>query len=62
MKVVHNKEKLDIDKSKKVYECNNCGKLFNWNENSSWYGSYNTLENNEKVTYSCSKKCELLIK
>jgi len=58
MKVVFNITKEDLDSSKKVYQCNICGKLFNWNKESSWYGSdYDSENNPDKIKYFCSDKC-----
>jgi len=59
MEIAFNIKKEKIDISKNIYECSNCGKLFNWGKNSSWFGSYHNLENNpELITYSCSDKCQ----
>ena len=58
MKVVFNKQKENLDTNKEIYRCNTCGKLFNWDKNSSWFGSYRQMENNpEKLKYYCSDKC-----
>ncbi len=43
---------------KKVYECSTCGVLFNWDKNSSWYGSYKDMEEKPHlIKYYCSDKC-----
>lgn len=58
------KEKIkaeELDHTKKIYKCSNCGKLFNWNENSSWYGSIKQMDDNpDKLIYSCSDKCKTI--
>lgn len=48
--------KLDLNKN--IYECSNCEKQFNWNENSSWYGSLGQMDFGEIKIYSCSDKCQ----
>ena len=63
MDIIHNRNKLDIDESKKIYECSKCGKLFNWdkNEKSYWYGSWHQLvESPSNVKYYCSFDCATL--
>lgn len=58
MKIVHDIRNSGINTDKKVYTCSSCGKLFNWNNNSYWYGSYNDLEMRpHKIKYYCNKKC-----
>ena len=60
MKVAHNMKNLNLDESKEIYCCATCDKLFNWDENSYWYGSYREMEENSEknpVPYYCSKKC-----
>jgi len=58
MKVIHNMNKIGLDLSKKIYECSVCGKLFNWDINSSWYGSEKDAEEHpEKIKYFCSDQC-----
>lgn len=60
MKVIHNLNKLNLDTSKRIYTCTNCGELFNWSENSFWFGSYQMLENNpKKIIYACSDECRI---
>ena len=59
MKVVHIKSELRLDPSKKAYQCSICGKVFNWSLDSSWYGSYEDLEETPKgIKYFCSDKCK----
>lgn len=60
MKIAHLLKKCDINQSKKVYECDECGNLFNWNNNSYWYGSFNDLEFNKgnNILHFCSEKCK----
>lgn len=63
MKVVYNADESGIDRTKEVYQCHTCSKVFNWNSNSSWFGSYNQLENNpDEIKYFCSDKCAIIIK
>ena len=58
MKVVHDINKTGLDTNKQIYQCKTCGKLFNWDGNSSWYGSYKQMENQpDKIKYFCSDKC-----
>jgi len=60
MEIAHLLKKYDIDESKKVYECNQCKKLFNWSDNSFWYGSLKQLEFNQgnNILHFCSKECK----
>ena len=61
MKIAHLLKKCDnINESKKVYECENCNKLFNWTNNCYWYGSFNQLEFNKgnHILHFCSEKCK----
>ena len=60
MKLVHLLKKCDnLNESKKVYECNTCNKLFNWNDNSFWYGNYVTDFNiGSSILHFCSKECK----
>jgi len=56
MEVVHNIKTLETNKS--VYKCSTCDKIFNWDKDSSWYGSYKQMENEpDKIKYFCSAKC-----
>lgn len=58
MKIIHNRAGLKLTKGKQVYECNTCGELFNWDNESSWYGSYKQMEEQpNKIKYFCSDKC-----
>ncbi len=57
MDVVRNDYKgLNLDK--KVYRCSTCDKLFNWDENSSWYGSIKQMDEGTIKLFFCSDKCE----
>ena len=59
MEVVYNKTKTKLDLSKRIYECSSCGELFNWDDNSTWYGSYKQLEEEpEKIKYYCNVRCQ----
>ena len=61
MKLVHLLKKCDnLNESKKVYECSECNKLFNWNNNYYWYGSFNQLEFNQgnHILHFCSDECK----
>lgn len=58
MKIVHDINKTGLNTNKLIYQCKTCGKLFNWDSNSSWYGSYKQLEDQpDKIKYFCSDKC-----
>ena len=47
-----------VNFKKNVYRCSYCGNMFNWNKDSSWYGSYADLEDNpRKIKYACSDQC-----
>ena len=60
MKVIHNISKSNLDTSKKIYTCSNCNELFNWSDQSLWFGSYKDLENNpNRIIYCCSDKCRI---
>lgn len=49
----------NIDVNKKIYTCSQCSNIFNWNKESSWFGSYrNQEEHPERIINICSKKCE----
>jgi len=57
MKVAYKK---DIDINRNVYECSTCGKVFNWDVNSCWYGSDKQMEEHpEDIPYFCSHNCFL---
>lgn len=50
--------KLDVNQNRKIYQCSKCGNLFNWNNQSSWFGSYKQMEEDpSKLKYYCSNKC-----
>ena len=58
MEVTYSIKQFDLDLNKKVYECAVCGKLFNWNNDSRWFGSLREMDKNpEKVKVFCSEKC-----
>lgn len=58
MRVIHNGNISGVDKSRNVYVCSTCGKLFNWSDECSWFGSYKQMDNDpNSVTYYCSEKC-----
>lgn len=58
LKVTHNINKLGLDTNRQIYECSTCGNLFNWNSESSWYGSYKQWEEQpDEIKYYCSDKC-----
>lgn len=57
MKVVYNAKNNDLDPSKKVYECGWCKKLFNWDENSMWYGTLKQWDEcSDELIYSCCQE------
>ena len=60
MEIAHLLKKCGIDQAKKVYECSQCKKLFNWDNNSFWYGSLAQLEFNKgnHILHFCSKECK----
>jgi len=41
----------------KSYKCHTCGRHYNWDKDSSWYGSYEQIDNGEPVLFFCSDKC-----
>jgi len=57
MNIVHNIKNSNINLDKKVYQCTYCSSLFNWNENSSWFGSVKEMDNQEIKYFSCSDNC-----
>lgn len=57
MKVVFKNDK-PFDPNKKIYTCSICGDAFQWDNNSSLYGSVKDMEEHpEKIKYYCSDKC-----
>jgi len=63
MEISFSKKRMGLDLDKTIYECSVCRKLFNWNEQSSWYGSDKDMEeHSEKIEYFCSDKCKDLSK
>lgn len=60
MKIVHLLKKCDIDTNKNIYECSQCKKIFNWSEESFWYGNLNQLEFNQgnHIKHLCSSECK----
>ena len=58
MKVEYNIKQEGLDVNKRIYECSVCGKLFNWTDISSWYGSDKEMkEYPETIKYFCSDEC-----
>ena len=52
--------KSELDLTRPVYQCRTCGKVFNWNEESVWYGSDKQMEEHpENIPYFCSHNCFL---
>ena len=45
-------------KSKYIHTCDICGDRSLWNENWSWWGSYEDLEEGNKIYKVCSAKCK----
>jgi len=59
MEVSFSKKREGLNLNRTVYECSACGKLFNWDEQSSWYGSDKDMEEHpEMIKYFCSDKCK----
>ena len=59
MNVVHNiNNHKDLDVKRKVYKCTTCDKLFNWSENSSWYGSVRDMDEDNVKLFFCSDNCQ----
>jgi DNA-directed RNA polymerase subunit RPC12/RpoP len=59
MKVSFSKKREGLDLNKTVYICFTCKRLFNWDGQSSWYGSDKDMEEHpEKIKYFCSDKCK----
>ena len=47
-----------LDPKKKTYQCANCDKLFNWDENSRWFGSWYQQEKDpSSIVIVCSEDC-----
>lgn len=46
----------------KGYRCDGCKKIFHWDSDCQWYGSYFDLENCEyhKIWFACSQACASL--
>lgn len=56
MNIIFDKRKLIP--GKQVYQCNTCGKVFNWDSDSCWYGSHKQMETHpEKIKYYCCEDC-----
>jgi hypothetical protein len=50
--------KNELDTHRSIYECSQCGKVFNWDKGSCWYGSDKQMEEHpEKIPYFCSHNC-----
>jgi len=48
-----------IDTSRRIYRCDTCGNLFNWGDESTWFGSLKELEETpSKIKHYCTKKCQ----
>jgi len=60
MKIVQKKVQEGFNHEKTSYFCSNCGVLFNWTSESSWYGSYKDYENGrtDRIKYACSSECQ----
>ena len=43
--------------SKRLYKCDVCGKVENWNNEWQWFGSYKDQEDGKPILYVCSVKC-----
>jgi len=50
------------DLNKKLYRCDVCKKVENWNDGWQWFGSDNDLDNGKPILYTCSDKCRESIK
>jgi len=48
-----------VDTKKPVHTCTICGKKFNWDGNSGWYGSYKDAEDGGPIEKYCSDECAL---
>lgn len=60
MEVIHNKNKLGLNTERKIYACSVCYKLFNWGNESYWYGSIKQMDlDPSKLTFACSEKCKI---
>ena len=42
---------------KKLYKCDVCDKVENWNDDWQWFGSYRDEEDGEPLLYICSLNC-----
>ena len=59
MNVTHSTKQAKINTHKNVYQCSICNRVFNWNKDSSWHGSYKQLEEEtSKVRYYCCDECK----
>ncbi len=43
---------------KKLRTCDTCGKQELWNDNWSWYGSWNDEEDGKPLIFACSDACK----
>ena len=43
---------------KRMHTCYVCGKIDEWSESWSWYGSYDDIDNGKSVVKVCSAKCK----
>ncbi len=47
----------------RVYRCDGCGKLFEWNAGSAWLGRERDADDEkwDKITFACSQECRSLL-
>ncbi len=58
MKTIYKKNRK-INRGKTAYQCSVCSEVFNWDKESSWYGSYKQIEEAaSEVRYYCSDTCK----
>jgi len=59
MELKYSVHRSDLRTDKRIYKCNTCKELFNWNEHSSWLGSLKQMEEEpESIIYICSDTCK----
>lgn len=59
MEISFSKKREHLKLDEVAYECSVCGKWFNWDCNSSWYGSDKIEEEYpEQIKYFCSEECK----
>jgi len=44
--------------NKRLYKCDICGKVGNWDNNWEWFGSYKDQDNGKPLLYICSTECK----